>query len=446
MNFLTSKIRPMYFKYLAAAFGSALISSIYGVVDMAMVGQYQGADGTAALAVVSPVWNIIYSLGLLMGIGGSVVFSNLRGKSEENHKKSNEYFTAALIGVAALAVITWVIVIFFDRELLLLFGAEETLLPLARRYIFPVKFVVPSFLFTQLMAAFLRNDGNPALATRAVLFGGFFNVFGDYFFVFAMDMGITGAGLATAMGSVFSLLIMLTHFRSKKNTLKLKKPENLFFMLKTISITGFSTFFIDVAMGILTMLFNRQILKYLGTEALSVYGIIINISTFVQCCAYSIGQASQPIISTNLGAGKGERISQILKYALGTAAVFGLIWTALAEFAPTLFVNIFMTPTENILAIAPNIIRSYGISFILLPLNIFSTYYFQALMKPATSFVVSVSRGALVSGIFIYLLPAIAGADAIWFSMPLTELIVAIYVIAMIIKYTKQLPKERTVL
>ena len=446
MNFLTSKIRPMYFKYLVAAFGSALISSIYGVVDMAMVGQYQGADGTAALAVVSPVWNIIYSLGLLMGIGGSVVFSNLRGKSEENHKKSNEYFTAALIGVAALAVITWVIVIFFDRELLLLFGAEETLLPLARRYIFPVKFVVPSFLFTQLMAAFLRNDGNPALATRAVLFGGFFNVFGDYFFVFAMDMGITGAGLATAMGSVFSLLIMLTHFRSKKNTLKLKKPENLFFMLKTISITGFSTFFIDVAMGILTMLFNRQILKYLGTEALSVYGIIINISTFVQCCAYSIGQASQPIISTNLGAGKGERISQILKYALGTAAVFGLIWTALAEFAPTLFVNIFMTPTENILAIAPNIIRSYGISFILLPLNIFSTYYFQVLMKPATSFVVSVSRGALISGIFIYLLPAIAGADAIWFSMPLTELIVTIYVIAMIIKYTKQLPKERTVL
>ena len=446
MNFLTSKIRPMYFKYLVAAFGSALISSIYGVVDMAMVGQYQGADGTAALAVVSPVWNIIYSLGLLMGIGGSVVFSNLRGKSEENHKKSNEYFTAALIGVAALAVITWVIVIFFDRELLLLFGAEETLLPLARRYIFPVKFVVPSFLFTQLMAAFLRNDGNPALATRAVLFGGFFNVFGDYFFVFAMDMGITGAGLATAMGSVFSLLIMLTHFRSKKNTLKLKKPENLFFMLKTISITGFSTFFIDVAMGILTMLFNRQILKYLGTEALSVYGIIINISTFVQCCAYSIGQASQPIISTNLGAGKGERISQILKYALGTAAVFGLIWTALAEFAPTLFVNIFMTPTENILAIAPNIIRSYGISFILLPLNIFSTYYFQALMKPATSFVVSVSRGALISGIFIYLLPAIAGADAIWFSMPLTEFIVTIYVIAIIIKYTKQLPKERTVL
>lgn len=109
MDFLTNKIKPMYFKYLIAAFGSALISSIYGVVDMAMVGQYQGPNGTAALAVVSPVWNIIYSLGLLMGIGGSVFFSTLRGESEHNRKKSNEYFTAALIGVVTLAIITWLL-------------------------------------------------------------------------------------------------------------------------------------------------------------------------------------------------------------------------------------------------------------------------------------------------------------------------------------------------
>lgn len=442
MDFLTDKIKPMYFKYLTAAFGSALISSVYGVVDMAMVGQYQGPDGTAALAVVSPVWNIIYSLRLLMGIGGSVLFSTLRGESEQNRKKSNEYFTAALIGVLILAGITWLAVIFFDRELLLLFGAEETLLPLARAYVFPVKFVVPSFLLTQLMAAFLRNDGNPGLATRAVIFGGVFNVFGDYFFVFVLNMGIKGAGLATGMGSVFSLLMMLTHFVSRKNTLRLEKPQKLLSTLRTISITGFSTFFIDVAMGILTVLFNRQILKYLGTDALSVYGIIINISTFVQCCAYSIGQASQPIISTNYGAGKGERIGEILKYAIGTAVAFALIWTALAELVPNLFIRIFMTPTEAILAIAPGIIRSYGISFLLLPFNIFSTYYFQALMKPATSFIVSVSRGAVISGILILLLPATAGAGAIWFAMPLTELIVAVYVAIKMKQYTGQLQKS----
>lgn len=442
MNFLTSKIKPMYFRYLAAAFGSALISSIYGIVDMAMVGQYQGPEGTAAMAVVAPVWNIIYSLGLLVGIGGSVLFSTLRGEADQNRRCSNEYFTVAVIGAAILSAATWIVIIFFDRELLFLFGAEETLLPLARRYVYPVKFVVPSFLFTQLMSAFLRNDGNPGLATKAVLLGGIFNVFGDYFFVFVMDLGIMGAGLATAMGSVCSLLIMLTHFGKNRNTLRLVKPSQFFLKLKNIMVTGFATFFIDVAMGILTMLCNRQILKYLGTDALAVYGIIINISTFVQCCAYSIGQASQPIISANFGAGKGNRIRQILKYALGTAVAFGVFWTAFSLAVPNLYVCIFMTPTASILAIAPAIIRSYGISFLLLPLNIFSTYYFQALMKPSASFIVSVFRGVVISGILIHLLPAMLGGKAIWFAMPITELIVAVYAMTGIVKYTRCLPKK----
>lgn len=442
MDFLTGNIRSMYFKYLSAAFGSALISSIYGAVDMAMVGQYQGPDGTAALAVVAPVWNIIYSLGLLMGIGGSVLFSMLRGESVGNIKKSNEYFTTALIGVVALAIVSWLCIIFLDAPLLTFFGANETLLPLAQSYILPIKFVIPSFLFTQMLAAFLRNDGDPGLATKAVLFGGIFNVFGDYFFVFTCDMGIFGAGLATAIGSVLSLLMMLTHFIGKKNTLRLEKPQNFLAMLKTICVTGFSTFFIDVAMGIMTVLFNRQIMKYLGTDALSVYGIIINVSTFVQCCAYSVGQASQPIISMNFGAHKGSRITEVLKYALASCAAFAVVWTALALFVPNLFVRIFMTPTDAILAIAPTIIRRYGLSFLLLPFNIFSTYYFQALMKPGVSFVVSVGRGAVISGLLIYLLPVVAGADSIWFAMPLTEVIVAVYVARNMTAFTRLLRSE----
>ena len=431
MNFLTDNIRPLYFKYLTAAFGSALISSIYGIVDAAMVGWYQGPAGTAALAVVSPVWNIIYSLGLLTGIGGSVLFGTMRGKSGAREQESNEYFTAAVVETVILSLLTWIVVAFFDRQLLTLFGAEETLLPLAQSYMLPIKFVVPSFLMTQLMASFLRNDGDPSLATRAVLFGGVFNVFGDYFFVFVMDLGIMGAGIATAIGSVLSLAVMLTHFFGRKNTLRLVRPTRPFAKMRAISTTGFSTFFIDVAMGILTMFFNRQILTWLGTDALSVYGIIINISTFVQCCAYSIGQAAQPILSVNYGAGEKKRIGEILKYALGTAAVFGLVWTAAAELVPNGFVRIFMTPTQSILDIAPGIIRCYGISFLLLPFNIFSTYYFQAMMKPAAAFAVSVGRGAIISGILIYLLPVIAGADSIWFAMPITELAVAVFVTVM---------------
>lgn len=135
MNLLHGEIRPLYFKYLAAAFGSALITSVYSIVDMAMVGQYHGPDGTAALAVVAPIWNIIYSLGLLMGIGGSVIFSTLKGKADKKTENENEYFSVAVIGAIILSIITWIVIVFFDRELLIFFGAEETLLSLAETYI-----------------------------------------------------------------------------------------------------------------------------------------------------------------------------------------------------------------------------------------------------------------------------------------------------------------------
>ena len=254
-------------------------------------------------------------------------------------------------------------------------------------------------------------------------------------------MGIYGAGLATAIGSAISFVVMLTHFFSRKNTLRLVKVEQGLRKFQEISGTGFSTFFIDVAMGILTVLFNRQIMKYLGTDALAIYGPIIQVSTFVQCCAYSVGQAAQPIISTNFGAGKGDRIRETLRLALGTAIFFGLFWTVVSMACPNLYVRIFMQPTQRILDIAPAIIRLYAISVLFLPLNIFSTYYFQAIMKPKAAFVVSVARGCVISGILILLLPVLTGADSIWLAMPITELVVLLYALTTMKRMTNALTR-----
>ena len=310
MDFLNGSIRSLYFKYLSAAFGSALITCVYSVVDMAMVGQYQGPEGTAALAVVAPVWNIIYSLGLLMGIGGSVIFSTRRGGANRDGSE-NVYFTAAIIGSVLLAALSWVGIIRFERPVLMFFGADEALYALAQQYLRPIKVVFPLFLFNQMLAAFLRNDKSPGLATLGVLSGGIFNIFGDYFFVFVCDMGIYGAGLATALSML----------------------------------------------------------------------------------------------------------------------------------CPNLYIRIFMSPTPEILRIAPAIVRTYALSFLLLPLNIFSTYYFQAIMRPKAAFIVSVARGLVISGVLILVLPVLAGAGSIWFAMPITELAVAFYAVSAMRRYTLALPE-----
>ena len=227
-------------------------------------------------------------------------------------------------------------------------------------------------------------------------------------------MGIQGAGLANAIGSVISLGIMATHFLSKKNTLKLVIVYNFGQKLRKIVAAGFSTFFVDVAMGIVTVLINNQIMKYACAEALSVYGVIVNISTCAQGCAYSIGQAAQPIISINLGAEKWQRIKTILKYSLITAAVFSIFWSGITLLFPVPIIKIFMSATPEVINLAPKIFRLYCLSFLLLPLNVFSTYYFQSILKPKTAFTVSVCRGLVISGSMILILPVIGNDIGLW--------------------------------
>ena len=416
VDLLRGDVKRTYFKYLGAAFGSAMLAAVYSLVDMAMVGQYQGPDGAAALAVVAPVWNILYSLGMLTGMGGSVLYSAYRGQGRV--REANRVFTVALGTTVVIACLVWAGLVVWEVPLIRLFGGEGELIPLARAYLYPVKFCVPLFLLNQMLAAFLRNDGRPALATGAVVAGGVFNIFGDYYLVFVADLGILGAGIA--------VLLMATHFLSRKSTLRLVRGGRTLPTVGKIGVTGFSAFFVDIAMGILTILFNRQIMAWLGTDALAVYGVLVNVSTLVQCCGYSVGQAAQPILSQNHGARQGARILGVLRYALYTAAAFGVGWTVVLLLFPQPLITLFMVPTDQVLAIAPGILRTYGLSFLLLPFNVFSTYYFQAVLRPGSAFGVSVARGLVVSGGLILALPTLFGGQALWWAMPITEGVVAL--------------------
>lgn len=432
MDFLNGDLKKIYCNYLLASFGSTLISMIYGIVDMAMVGQYEGSYATAALACFSPVWNLVYAIGFLTGIGGAILYSNALGRKEG--KKANGYFTLSLILTAVLSAAVWVAMIFFDEPILRAFGADDTLLPYAQNYLLPLKFCLPVFTFNQLFISFIRNDNRPRLPTLAVLAGGIFNVFGDWFFVFALDMGAMGAGIATGIGAIITLAVLLSHFFGKKNSLRLDRSFAFGKDSAAILATGFSSFFVDIAMGLFTILANNQIMRYLGKDDLSVYGVIIQLFTFVQCCAYSVGQAAQPIMSVNYGAERGDRVKICLKYGTVAAILFGVFWTVLSMCMPNVFVRIFMKPTEGILGKAPFAIRIYATSFLLLSLNVASTYYFQSILKRVDSFLVSVLRGILINGILICVLPAIFQSGlCIWFVMPLTEGLTFVYVLVRVL-------------
>lgn len=435
---LTQKpIRRLYFKYLLAAFGSALVGAVYTLVDMAVIGQYAGPTGTAAIALVMPVWSFICSLGILTGIGGSVLYGNARG--ENDAQRANAMFTAALLATALLAAVVWLLMLLFDEELLRLLGSQGELLEIGLEYLSPLKAAIPVFIFSQMLAAFLRNDNDPGLATFAVVFTSILNIIGDYLLTFTFAMGVYGAALATALSNLLSVCIMLTHFLKKKNTLRLVRVSGLLSTMGRIFSLGFSVFFVDLAMGIMTMLYNRRILQLLNNDALSVFGAIASLSTVVQCCSYSIGQAAQPILSANFGAQKPERVRQVLKYGVRTAVVFGAFWTAVTMGLPETIIRLFMDATESVLAIAPAILRKYGIGYLFAPFTLFATYYFQSILRARAALGISLARGLVVGGVLLYVLPAVFGADSLWLAMPVAEISVACVTAVLMRRFTRQL-------
>ena len=259
-----------------------------------------------------------------------------------------------MIGAVVLSLLAWVGVMESERPVLTFFGADETLLALAQTYMRTIRYAFPLFLFNQLLAAFLRNDGAPALATLGVLSGGVFNAFGDYFFVVACGMGIYGAGLATAIGSGISFLVMLTHFFSRKNTLRLVKPEKLMCKLREIAVTGFSTFFIDVAMDILTVLFIGDLrLHHSGQHLCSVLRVQ-RWSGVTADHLHKRGRREKGAYPENASAGAVDD------------GFFRGILDGAQHGVPNLYIRIFMAPTPEVLDMAPAIVRTYALSFLLL--------------------------------------------------------------------------------
>ena len=168
-------------------------------------------------------------------------------------------------------------------------------------------------------------------------------------------------------------------------------------------------------------------MHHLGTDALAIYGVLACITAFAQCLAYGVGQAAQPLISQNFGAKNFDRIRKFLKYGIFTCVIMGIFWILVTLLFPNGIVHLFMKPTPDIIRIAPPILRIYGISYLLLPFNIFATYYFQSIMQPKISMSASIARGAVISGAMILLLPVILGANSIWYAMLITEILVALF-------------------
>ena len=417
----TQSIGKLYTKYLVPSIGGALATSVYSFVDTIAVGQACGPEGAAAIAVINPYFALMCFAGMLFGIGGSVLMSHAKG--EGLTERASSLFSLSLYLLVGTIIICWSLSAVFLDEILIFSGADSELLPYARAYIIPIVIAFPLFALNMFLAPMVRYDERPQLVLKAVLVGGCFNIFGDWFLVFPMGMDMMGAGLATAIGALIQTAILLTHFIGKHSTLRLTKGRNIIPDTKRIFATGFGASILDVAIAVLTIAINRQTMKYGGRDELAVLGVIMTISFLLQHLYAGAGQAVQPIASTNFGAGLKERAWKSFTYLIWTSIAFGFLSTAVCCLLPKGILSLFMDTTESVMAIGPHIVIIYSLSFLLMACNINIVFFLQSMLHPFPALLFSLSRGVVISGILLFILPLFFSVDGILWAMVLAEVI-----------------------
>ena len=422
INMLESPVRQVFFHYLAPSISATLVTSIYILADTMMIGRGVGGSGIAAMNILLPLYNTYFGIGMMCGVGGSVLFGFSRGRGDEKRAKS--YFTAALFMVLALAAACLVLGRIFFTPLITLMGNTPALNEYSVPYGTVLTTAAPLFALSTFLQAFVRNDGAPKLAMAGVISGGVTNVILDYVYIFIMKWGMGGAALATATGTTLTVLILASHFFSKNNHLKLEFSGMLRHIPEVFG-NGLASLILEVSNGFVMLLFNRQLLFYVGEIGITVYGIITNTALVATSISNGIAQAVQPLISANFGAGSTARVSEARRSGIKTGFLAGLIFTAIGLLFPVQLSYLFLDPTEEILAMAVPAIRLYFLGFLVSEWNIICGTYFQSVVKPRLSLTITLLRGVILNSVFVFLLPALFGVDGIWLTVTVSEFITA---------------------
>lgn len=244
LDLCRDSVNSVFFQFLIPSIGATLVNSIYILGDTILVGRGVGSMGIAALNLLLPVFSLFFATGMLFGVGGSVLFSFDKGRKDET--AAREHFSAALAGTILMAVFYEIVCGLYFDPITAFLGRNEAMDEMVRSYGRILTAGCPVFLLSSFLQAFVRNDRAPRVAMAAVIAGGVSNVILDYIFMFPMKMGMAGGALATVLGSVITVVILLSHFFSSSNTLKFTRH----FHWKTIgevALNGLSSFILDLS-------------------------------------------------------------------------------------------------------------------------------------------------------------------------------------------------------
>ncbi|WP_455538329.1 MATE family efflux transporter [Terrisporobacter sp.] len=438
---MTKNLFKQFLKYLGPSVAAMWVFSLYTIVDGIFVGKGVGELALASVNISMPFINFVFAISVLFSTGASTLIATYLGKKDL--QSANETFSFNLFTMIFIAIIIAISSIIGLEYIAKLLGATSDTINYVKDYLFIISLFNIFFIVSYSLEVIVKADGFPFLATIGAIISAITNIGLDYIFVIKLNYGVKGAAYATGIAQVLSSLFFLSHFLRKKSTLKFVKFKFSFNTIKRIISLGFADFTSELSVGLVTILFNQSLVRFIGQDALISYSVICYVNTLVSMTMVGITQGAQPLISFYFGALEKEKVNYLLKISIKTVFITSIIiFTSCILFAnniTSLFIN---SKEANLFLTTAYVFKLYSISFLFLGFNLIISGFFVAINQPLSSAIISLGRSLILVVVSLFILTKLFGGNGIWITTAVSEFTTLLIALGLLFKFFNKLKAE----
>ena len=414
-----------------------IFTSIYCVVDGFFVSNFAGENGFAAVNLIYPVIMCIAAFGFMIGSGGSALVSKTFG--EKKNELANRYFSMLIYVTIIVGVVLSTLGIVFIDSIVKFLKADDLIREHVKNYGVIMMIGLTPFMLQNVFQSFFVTAEKPKLGLYFIIGAGVTNMVLDALFVAVFKWGVKGAATATILSQMVGGILPLIYFISKNNSL-LRLGKTKFYgkaLFKTCT-NGASELMINISMSLVNILYNFQLMKFLGNSGVVAYGFIMYVSFIFAAVfiGYTMGVA--PIVGYNYGAKNHDELHSIYGKSIKTIVIVGVIMFAISQILAYPLTYIYLGYSNYLMELSLRAFRIFSISFIVFGINIFGSGFFTALNNGFVSALISFLRTLLFQVLAVTILPIFFKEDGIWFSVVVAETLSLIVTIICFITHKKK--------
>lgn len=415
-------IARLFRRYAIPGVIALLFVGLQTIIDGIVLGNFIGANALASVSLILPCYSFMAAVAVITGVGCQTLISIRLG--ERNRQGANDALRSAFVFLIFFSVVVSIFTYIFAPQIARMLGANDVLVDGSVSYlraIIPFFPIIVAMFFSDYV---IKSIGKPVYSMVVMTTTVIINIGLDLLFVAVMDMGISGAGLATGIAFTVGALCNLPVVIFKGGMVSVQKGHFKWRLVWEMMYNGSSEGMSELSSGISTLLFNLALMSYMGEQGVAAF-TAINYVFFIGVTIFlGISDGIIPIVSYNYGANQWGRIKDVLKLAIKCNLTIGIIiFLSLVFFGHHIISLFFNNKEVEVIRIASGGTTIYAFAFLLNGFNILSSSYFTAMANAKISIIISLLRGLIFTAIGIYILPRIFGIDGIWFAVPIAELL-----------------------